>query len=212
MMLKNAVILLLPVILVLELASTNLIAADPAPASPPSSPDPAPASPPPSRDPAPAMAPISNDPAPANAPLPSITTDPAPASPPVSSTSSEPSQNPLVIADDPAPAAAPGSTLNPMVSLTPPSNVAIGKPFLGVGFRDPSKTVVTTLWSDSTATKLGIRLGDKIMSINSIPVENLNQIRDVLQAMKVGDKVAVVVVREKDSSPVQIGPLPLGPG
>lgn len=192
------------------LASTTAsLAVDPAPASPPVSGDPAPASPPSSGgDPAPALPPVS------------VASDPAPASPPRSGPVlliDMPKVDSGSISTDPAPAEAPGSaevslpTVEPVSSayLAATPDVKSGKAFLGVGFRDPSNTIVTTLWSNSTAAKLGIQLGDRIVSINGFPVGNLQQIRDVLGSMSAGDDATVTISRGK-GAPVSVGPMPLG--
>lgn len=210
-MLKRSLLTHLATVLAITLATSHVFGADPAPANPPMGGDPAPASPPISGDPAPAGPPMSiaSDPAPASPPM-SIASDPAPASPPGSSDPILLIDMPAVIANDPAPAGAPGSTeTTPLPSVVDSTADASGKPFLGVGFRDPSNTKVTTLWSNSTALKLGIQLGDNIVSINASPVGNLAQIRDVLSEMSVGDEVSVTIIRG-DSSPVSVGPMPLG--
>ncbi len=82
------------------------------------------------------------------------------------------------------------------------------KPFLGVGIRDPSNSVVTTLYRDSTAAKLGITLGDAIVSVNGTAVEEIESLRSIIATMSIGSDVTVVIRR--DGNEYSVGPLPLG--
>ena len=100
--------------------------------------------------------------------------------------------------EDPAPAQPPATT----VSTT------TGKPFLGVGIRNPSTSLVTTIHEGTTAQKLGIRLGDTILSVNGEKLSNLAELRVVLKALAIGDATQVTVVR--GDRLVKLGPLPLG--
>ena len=84
----------------------------------------------------------------------------------------------------------------------------VGKAFLGVGFRDPDKARVTTLYGSSTATQLGILLGDEILSLNGTPVSDIESLRAVIASMSVGEGATVVILR--DGNEYTLGPLPIG--
>ncbi|MEM7317373.1 MAG: PDZ domain-containing protein [Planctomycetota bacterium] len=84
----------------------------------------------------------------------------------------------------------------------------IGKPFLGVGIRDPTNSIVTTLYGDSTAAQLGIVLGDAIVSVNGTPITDIDSLRSIVGATSIGSDVTIVILR--DGNEFTIGPLPLG--
>lgn len=211
-------------------------ASDPARASPPTSAEPVSADPAPAEPPSADMTGI-GDPLPALPPGAEVSlateVDPAPASPPASSLAlANPisSDDSIVLLID-MPSARDSSPMpsTPVVRTPskelPPSGDALpsvelliieaegvpaipsGKPFLGVGFRNPNRPVVTTLYGSSTATKLGIVLGDEIVSLNGIAVTGIESLRAVLAAMPIGTDVSVVVRR--GGTEYSLGPIPV---
>ena len=190
--------------LIVSAAISSLFAADPAPADPPAASgaaegvtaDPLPASPPSTP-----VSDISGDPEPATPPSKSasdVSGDPALAFAPGST---DPVPNPDSILSDPAPAFAPGETSEVVAAGS-------ARPFLGVGFRDPSKPIVTTLYQGSTAFTLGINLGDEIISVNGQSVSSIESLRSILSTLAVGDATEVVIKR--DGEELQLGPGPIG--
>ena len=82
------------------------------------------------------------------------------------------------------------------------------KPFLGVGFRDPSKSIVTTLYGGSAAQQMGIMLGDEIVSANGTKISDMASLRDLLKSLSAGDKVSIQIERGKET--FDLRPHPLG--
>lgn len=83
-----------------------------------------------------------------------------------------------------------------------------GKPFLGVGIRNPAGNVITTLYAKSTAAKLGVALGDQLVSVNGKPVTSLDTLRTALSDLAVSDATTLEVIRNGER--LSLGPLPLG--
>jgi len=81
------------------------------------------------------------------------------------------------------------------------------KPFFGVGIRGAG-SIVTTLYVNSTAQKLGITLGDEIVAINGTSISDLARLRKALKSASVGMPTTVSVRR--GSTNLELGPLPLG--
>lgn len=102
------------------------------------------------------------------------------------------------------------TTPAPTAAPTPTSAVATkaGKPFLGVGIKDTSGNIITTLYAKSTAAKLGVALGDQLVSVNGKSVTNLPTLRIALSGISVSNNITLEVLR--DGKRLSLGPLPLG--
>lgn len=79
-----------------------------------------------------------------------------------------------------------------------------GKPFFGVGIREANSSRVTTLYAGSTAARLGIKLGDRLLALDGSEVRSMDMLRAALASKRVGDPVAVSVLR--DGKTLQLGP------
>ena len=69
-------------------------------------------------------------------------------------------------------------------------------------------SIVTTVYAGSTADKLGVKLGDQLVTVIEKPVVDINTLRSALTGSKVADAMTVEVVR--DGKRLSLGPLPLG--
>ena len=66
---------------------------------------------------------------------------------------------------------------------------------------------MTTLYGGSTASILGISLGDEVVSVNGKPVKGIESLRAILAQLAVGAPVKVVVAR--GNTTMMLGPLPI---
>lgn len=82
------------------------------------------------------------------------------------------------------------------------------KPFLGVGIRNPQGNLITTVYVKSTARKVGVKLGDRLLSLNGKKVTNLSSLRAALADLNVSDPISMEILR--DGKQLSLGPLPLG--
>lgn len=175
-------------------------------------------------DPAPALPPASTT---AIASTATEAADPAPAEPPTTSlalNSASPevvqvaAESPIAASaepEDPAPASPPVTSL-PTVEPTQPvpttvaatSAAPTSKPFLGVGIRDVSGTTVTTVYPNSTAEKLGVKLGDRVLQLNGKNVTSMDTLRSAISGISVGDETTITVERGKLA--YELGPLTMG--
>ena len=78
------------------------------------------------------------------------------------------------------------------------------KPFLGIGIRDSQGTRITTLYGMSTASQLGLMLGDELVEVNGKDVTDLNAVRAAIGSLSVGEE-ATVKIKRGDSTYV-LGP------
>ena len=103
--------------------------------------------------------------------------------------------------------------LTPTSVITPDPAVAAkpklkSKPFFGVGIRNTGGSIVTTIYDGSTAQSLGIKLGDRLVSVNDQPVSSLEELRSALKGFEVDTPTSVEV--ERGGTKYQLGPKPLG--
>ena len=132
-------------------------------------------------------------------------TEEAPQPESVSVAISEPSKRAQPEAKQPAEA----QKISEVQSETPTIVAAApAKPFLGIGIRDPSNAIVTTLYPDSTASKLGVILGDQIQAINAVRVSDIETVRNAVTRIAVGEKTELSIKR--DGKSMKLGPLPMG--
>ena len=73
-----------------------------------------------------------------------------------------------------------------------------------MGIRNTQGTVVTTLYPNSTASRLGIQLEDRLISIGSLEISNYADLVAAMGAMRVGQEISVVI--ERDGSRQTLGP------
>lgn len=162
------------------------VAAEPPPVAVTVQPDPAPSAPP-AVEPAPAAPPV------AAAPV-TEAVDPAPATPPPASPAM--ADAPTTLPEDPTPVSLPDDpTESVSSSPTSASEKPPAKPFLGVGIRNPEGNVITTLYANSTAVELGLKLGDQLVGFNGQTVTDLDSLRSALAGLKVADSATVEVIR-----------------
>lgn len=83
----------------------------------------------------------------------------------------------------------------------------IARPFLGVGIRNPSNSVVTTLYKGSSAEQLGVVVGDEILKFNGAEIRDVNSLRTALQGVEVGTNATLEISRA--GALKTLGPLPL---
>jgi putative serine protease PepD len=80
--------------------------------------------------------------------------------------------------------------------------------FLGVASTDATDgspgAVIAEVTADSPASKAGLQVGDRILSIDGTSVPGAAELRGIIQAHKPGDSVRVVVVRNGDEQTVTV--------
>src|SRR5262249_40997285 len=88
--------------------------------------------------------------------------------------------------------------------------------FLPVDFRGedaPAGGVrVTRVTPQGTSEKAGLKVGDVIQKIDKTDVKDLRQLTELLRAHNPGDKVAVKVLRDKESKELSLTVERRGPG
>ena len=82
------------------------------------------------------------------------------------------------------------------------------KSFLGVGIRRTGTTRVTTLYGGSTAEKMGILIGDELVTVNNKKVSDVETLRKVLGTIKVGEKIVLQIRRNNEV--YTVGPAAIG--
>ena len=82
------------------------------------------------------------------------------------------------------------------------------RPFLGISIAGKDSTRITKIYQGSTAERLGIRVGDELLSINDQKVSNLQTLLDALRKVKAGNDVKATFVQ--DGALKTTGPTPLG--
>jgi S1-C subfamily serine protease len=70
-------------------------------------------------------------------------------------------------------------------------------PQLAEYFGTKDGVLVKSVQDNSTASKIGIRAGDVITSVNGSTIDDAAELRRQLQALKDGQEVAIGVVRDK---------------
>lgn len=106
------------------------------------------------------------------------------------------------------PQVAPATSEVTVTTSTSTGDATPSRPFLGVGIRQPSSSIVTTLYPDSTAAKLGVMLGDELRTINGAPVVDIDAVRSAVASIAVGKEVLLDVKR--DGKRVKLGPVSMG--
>jgi len=64
---------------------------------------------------------------------------------------------------------------------------------------------VTTVYPKSTAEKLGIKLGDRVLALNGQPVKNMETLRSAIATVSVGEATSLVI--ERGGLNYELGPL-----
>lgn len=97
-------------------------------------------------------------------------------------------------------------------SVEEPSEASASKPatppFLGVGIRDVNGTIVTTIYEGSTAEKLGIILGDELMTFAGIPLTDMESLRTAIKPIRAGEDIVLTIKR--NGTQYELGPIAIG--
>ncbi len=71
------------------------------------------------------------------------------------------------------------------------------RPYLGVTVKEmDGRVIVQSVWKDSPAEKASLKSRDYIISVNGKRIYNQNDLSDIVQDMKVGDKVILEIERD----------------
>lgn len=71
------------------------------------------------------------------------------------------------------------------------------RPYLGVTVKEvDDRVIVQNLWKNSPAEKAGLKSKDYIISVNGKRIYNQDDLSDIIQEMKVGDKVTLEIERD----------------
>jgi S1-C subfamily serine protease/photosystem II stability/assembly factor-like uncharacterized protein len=85
----------------------------------------------------------------------------------------------------------------------------------GLGVRgedDPAGFKVTQVTPEGTAEKAGVKVGDIIKSLDKKDVKSQRELFELLREHKVGDKVKVIVLRDKETKELELTVPPRGGG
>ncbi len=110
----------------------------------------------------------------------------------------------------------PTSTIQPVLEQLIQKG-KVTRPFLGVsvqdvteelaeyfGLKEATGAIITDVVDGSPAAKAGLRRGDVILSIDEEPVENAEDLVNMIQSKKIGDKSVLLVARNGETRFVQV--------